>query len=183
VHVLVHGVPDCQTPFASQVCGVRPLHALAPGVQTPVHTPFSHTYWHVAPLLVQSPVELHSCGCWPLHWTEPGVHPALDASKPPESLPLLDPESDPLPDPESIPLLDPDVPSTPLSSDDASRALSQSTPSKLPQPARESAPSVSKGAAGAGAGWRRDLRMLDSWYAYTLAPSRIRRRLLRLRSR
>lgn len=42
LQTLVHAVPFCQTPFGSQVCGMRLLHCLALGEHTPAQAPETH---------------------------------------------------------------------------------------------------------------------------------------------
>ena len=63
---LVQLASSIQLPVPSQVCGVWPLHCLAPGEHVPEHAPPLHTLGQGASLC-QVPVELHSCGVAPLH--------------------------------------------------------------------------------------------------------------------
>ena len=42
-------MPLCQVPVELHVCGVRELHCLVPGTQTPVHAPFTQAeFTHAA---------------------------------------------------------------------------------------------------------------------------------------
>jgi hypothetical protein len=68
----LHAVPLVHCPPALQVCGVLPLHRVAPGAQTPVHEPLLHRKGQADPL-VQFPLLSHVCGMEPLHLVEPGL--------------------------------------------------------------------------------------------------------------
>jgi hypothetical protein len=51
-------VPLTQVPVALHVCGVRPLHCFALGVQTPVHAPLTHAWLVHAAAVPHVPVAL-----------------------------------------------------------------------------------------------------------------------------
>lgn len=72
-----HAEPFCQTPPESQVCGVCPLHCLAPGLHA-VQLPAVHTSGHAEPFC-QAPLESHVCGTSPLHCFVPGVQTPVHA--------------------------------------------------------------------------------------------------------
>jgi hypothetical protein len=55
---LLHVSSFCHVPEPSQVCGVWPLHCLAPGLQLPEHAPPLHTLVQGVSL-TQPPVLLH----------------------------------------------------------------------------------------------------------------------------
>ena len=74
----VHVVPLCHVPLASQVCGVSPLHWVAPGLQLPEQAPPLHTLTQAAPL-THVPVASQVCGTRPLHCLVPGVHTPVHA--------------------------------------------------------------------------------------------------------
>jgi hypothetical protein len=57
----VHAAALCHCPFAPQVCGVLPLHCLAPGLQTPEQLPAKHTKGQSVPF-VQLPLASQVCG-------------------------------------------------------------------------------------------------------------------------
>jgi hypothetical protein len=48
----------CHTPLALHVCGCRPLHCVAPGVQTPVHAPDTHAWFEQAEGELHCPLAL-----------------------------------------------------------------------------------------------------------------------------
>lgn len=68
--VFEHVVPSTQLP-ALQLCGVCPLHWVAPVVHCP-QTPALHCRGHAVPF-VQAPVELQVCGVSELHCFVPGA--------------------------------------------------------------------------------------------------------------
>jgi hypothetical protein len=71
-------VPLDQLPVASQVCGVFPLHCLAPGTQTPLHTPAPvHTLQ--VDVVAHVPDALHVWESRPLQRDEPGTHSPAQA--------------------------------------------------------------------------------------------------------
>ena len=68
-----HFPPEpAQLPVLSHVSGCKPLHRLAPGMQTPVQVPALHTLVQ-SELLTHAPAALQVCGVLPLHWADPGT--------------------------------------------------------------------------------------------------------------
>jgi hypothetical protein len=92
VHTYGHAEPFTQAPEV-QVCGVLPLHSLAPSVQT--QTPAEQTGVEpvqAAPLFPQTPALLQSCGVLPLQRSAPGVQ----ATQVPFRQTEFEPEQSPL---------------------------------------------------------------------------------------
>jgi hypothetical protein len=73
-------VPFTQVPLPSQLCGVRPVHCLAPGLHVPEHDPPLQTLAHAAPL-TQLPVASQLWGVSPLQRLLVGVQ--LPVHEPP----------------------------------------------------------------------------------------------------
>ena len=63
-----------QLPVLSQVLMPLPEHCVAPGVQTPLHAPFTHAELAQACALDQEPVTSHVWTASPEQRVVPGVH-------------------------------------------------------------------------------------------------------------
>ena len=74
MHTLAQTVPFVQAPFASHVCGVRPLHCFAPGAHTPVHAPVTHAWFAHAEVAPHCPLVLQAWTPLPTHCVAPGTH-------------------------------------------------------------------------------------------------------------
>ena len=75
----MQGVPSTQSPPALQVCGVFELHCFELGMHAPAHSPFVHTFGHLAPL-THCPCVSQVCGVsFAPHCFELGVHTPVQA--------------------------------------------------------------------------------------------------------